>query len=153
MFKNPFALMVKTVPSANHSRSWSATRRRVKWFDIIEMITHKYFTSQLFKPFLTFNDIRKMHFYTMNGKIIWIWQNELLPKRYTKRYSIFLTGKASIAIRFLTIWVELWQNICSAASLQEMVHFVKENSFCIWNFFQLNSLLFITCSFGGGVST
>ena len=61
--------------------------------------------------------------------------------------------KASITIRLLTIWVEWCQNICSAASLQEMVHFVKENSFCIWNFFQLNSLLFITCSFGGGVST
>ena len=54
--------MVKTVPSSNHSRCKSAARGRVKWFDIIEMITHKYFTSQLFKPFLTFDDLRKMYF-------------------------------------------------------------------------------------------
>ena len=89
----------------------------------------------------------------MNEKIIWLWQNELLPKRYIRFFLHPYEDKASITIRLLTIWVEWCQNICSAASLQEMVHFVKGNSFCIWNFFQLNSLLFITCSFGGGVST
>ena len=148
MFKNPFALMVKTVPSANHSRSWSATRRRVKWFDIIEMITLKYFTSQLFKYFLTFDDIRWMHLF-----VRWMEKSYHNGIQKNQFFIHLYEDKSSITIRLLTIWVEWWLNICSAASLQEMVHFVKENSFCIWNFFQLNSLLFITCSFGGGVST
>ena len=158
MFKSPFSLMVKTVSSWNHSRSLSAARRGVKWFDIIEMITRKCSTSQVFEylKHLMLKDwcIYKRKGINMygntEGKLRHTVQNELFAVSLLSHFPC--TSKKNCILSFGSK-IQSHHDICSVASLTHVLLYILwENSFCIWNFFSLNSLQFITCCFGGGVT-